>query len=811
MTLMVTLLRLTVLLCLCSTGARSLWCDRTPAGVNVPKTPGDNGYKIVISGESDKYIPGAVYTIRLQAPGDPYTVEKFSGFLLVTEPADAHSPDSSAGSFQLTTDSLARFSEYCPHAVKHASELPKAEVQVRWTAPPVSAGCVVFRATIIKNKGQWFMDDEALTKQLCPENEFGMDENDNYEPCCACDEAKYELTFEGLWSSLTHPKDFPADTLSAHFSDIIGASHSPNFRFWEYGGEATDGLKNIAETGDPKDLESELKDKSGNIRTIIKARGLKNPKFYGYKTFAVFRADKDHNLISLVSKIDPSPDWFVGVSGLNLCLANCTWTSNKVVNLFPWDAGTNNGITYSQPGDSTFPRDRIRRIVWTNNENSPFYDPGGGMVKPFARLRLVKQRSYDRSCDTNRVGNDDGEEELYDDLDHQNKPECQVSQWTDWTPCSTTCGKGAQTRSRNYVQQSKAGDLGCRRKLFDKKNCYNSASCTRQISPQTYSPSSFSSGSSPSYRKPIYGSTNRDHQIHKDLRNNPCATTSWGHFSQCSATCGRGRKTRERQYLKPSMANDNNCKENLQEHEMCTGKIPDCSDVEQVEPGCETTNWSEWGPCSVTCGKGSRVRTRLFVNSRISHQKCDLEMSQYETCEGIRKDCSEPEDWKEICKLPKQEGLCRMDGNLTRWYFDVNKLRCQKFTYHMCKGNQNNFVSEKDCENACSVLRENLSDSALSSSYGSTTRQGNNFWPLHQAQRPDDGPSIDCSVSEWSDWSRCSSTCGQGFKTKTRYIKVYNQNGGHPCPALKKTRKCKDNTCDRNHPYRYVSFDNYQE
>ena len=69
------------------------------------------------------------------------------------------------------------------------------------------------------------------------------------------------MTFEGLWSPLTHPKDFPANTLSAHFSDIIGASHSPNFRFWEYGGEASEGVKNIAEQGDSRVLESELKEK----------------------------------------------------------------------------------------------------------------------------------------------------------------------------------------------------------------------------------------------------------------------------------------------------------------------------------------------------------------------------------------------------------------------------------------------------------------------------------------------------------------------------------------------------------------------
>lgn len=42
---------------------------------------------------------------------------------------------------------------------------------------------------------------------------------------------------------------------------------------------------------------------SNSIRTIIKARGLRHPNFFGHKTFAVFRADKDRNMISLVSKI----------------------------------------------------------------------------------------------------------------------------------------------------------------------------------------------------------------------------------------------------------------------------------------------------------------------------------------------------------------------------------------------------------------------------------------------------------------------------------------------------------------------------
>ena len=48
-------------------------------------------------------------------------------------------------------------------------------------------------------------------------------------PCTACNEAKYELIFEGIWSRHTHPKDFPVDEWRTQFSKLIGASHSnPN-------------------------------------------------------------------------------------------------------------------------------------------------------------------------------------------------------------------------------------------------------------------------------------------------------------------------------------------------------------------------------------------------------------------------------------------------------------------------------------------------------------------------------------------------------------------------------------------------------
>lgn len=60
----------------------------------------------------------------------------------------------------------------------------------------------------------------------------------------------------------THPKDFPANSWRTKFSDIIGASHTIDYRFWEYGKLASDGVKEVAEYGSTKALESELKDKA---------------------------------------------------------------------------------------------------------------------------------------------------------------------------------------------------------------------------------------------------------------------------------------------------------------------------------------------------------------------------------------------------------------------------------------------------------------------------------------------------------------------------------------------------------------------
>ena len=98
--------------------------------------------------------------------------------------------------------------------------------------------------------------------------------------------------------------------------------------------------------------------------------------------------------------LGPSPDWIVGVSALELCLKNCSWVSEKVMNLYLWDAGTDSGVTYLSPNSPTIPQERIRRITSTtpNLPESPFYDQNGLRMKPIARLTVSRQRIYEKAC-----------------------------------------------------------------------------------------------------------------------------------------------------------------------------------------------------------------------------------------------------------------------------------------------------------------------------------------------------------------------------------------------------------------------------
>ncbi len=139
--------------------------------------------------------------------------------------------------------------------------------------------------------------------------------------------ARYTATFDATWSATTHA--VPADP---HFSPLIGGTHNSLVTFWREGALASDGIKDMAERGrtSPLDTEVQAAIAAGTAQRILRGDGIPSPG----TTTIQFDISAEFPLVTLVTMVAPSPDWFAGVSGLNL-LDGTRWLDERTVPLIP--------------------------------------------------------------------------------------------------------------------------------------------------------------------------------------------------------------------------------------------------------------------------------------------------------------------------------------------------------------------------------------------------------------------------------------------------------------------------------------------
>ena len=171
--------------------------------------------------------------------------------------------------------------------------------------------------------------------------------------------ATYQLTFNGAWSGQSHPAAYP---FAAHFSPLIGATHNADVSFWSPGGLASPGIESMAETGSTTGLRAEINAfaAEGYASTPIGGRGFNSPG----STTLTFQVSSTRPTLTMVSMVAPSPDWFVGVHGLEL-MTPMGWADELVIPLFAYDAGTDSGTNFNSIDANTVPQEPIASFLST--------------------------------------------------------------------------------------------------------------------------------------------------------------------------------------------------------------------------------------------------------------------------------------------------------------------------------------------------------------------------------------------------------------------------------------------------------------
>ncbi len=170
--------------------------------------------------------------------------------------------------------------------------------------------------------------------------------------------ATYSVTFQGAWNTTVTADGVPS---GAHFTTLIGGVHNAGVTFLSEGGMASAGVELMAELGGTSTLADEVRAAEPNALGVLQGSG-GNIGPTSSSTISTVTVTTDHPRVTLLTMVAPSPDWFVGVSGLSLLDAQAGWLASLTANLYPWDAGTEEGAEFSLSNSATSPQGTITSL-----------------------------------------------------------------------------------------------------------------------------------------------------------------------------------------------------------------------------------------------------------------------------------------------------------------------------------------------------------------------------------------------------------------------------------------------------------------
>src|SRR5712691_1967860 len=193
-------------------------------------------------------------------------------------------------------------------------------------------------------------------------------------PAMPAGPAEYTVIIKSTWTRASHPFEYPS---GAHFSGMIGVSHNAKYSIFAIGRRPTPGLERLSEEGKHSPLDTEIRTAidQGNALMLFESGGLKN---WRDSMVATVRVDPAHTLVSVVNMVAPSPDWFTGVSSVNLADGG-TWVARRTLTAPAYDSGGDDGKTYKAPDKDTNPKKPTTRAATRHFVVN-------GRVKPVATL-----------------------------------------------------------------------------------------------------------------------------------------------------------------------------------------------------------------------------------------------------------------------------------------------------------------------------------------------------------------------------------------------------------------------------------------